>query len=87
MTTESKVIYRRQIVKLAKKNHLEEYDYLEKIFTKEEHIGFKLFKRKKNKLKSVIYLTSLLVISISLSIFLAQYFIKLKVLQIVLCFE
>ena len=86
MTFESKITYRRQIVKLAKKHHLEEYNYLEKIFTKEEHIGFKIFKKKSNKIKVTLYLTSLLVISISLSIFLAQYFIKLKILGFLILF-
>ena len=86
MTTESKVVYRRQIVKLAKKNHLEEYNYLEKIFTKEEHIGFKLFKKANKKINVILYLVSLLLISVSLSFLLAQYFIKLKTLGFLILF-
>ena len=38
MTIESKIAYRKRLVKLAKKNHSDEHAYLERIFTKDEHI-------------------------------------------------
>ncbi len=86
MTAESKKTYRNQIIRLAKKNHLDEYHYIKKILNKNEHIGFKLMKRKKSSVIGIIYIISLLVISSILSFLLTQYFIKSKILGILILF-
>ena len=56
MTIESKVLYRRQITKLAKRKRCSEYELLEKLYgislKEERHIGFYLFKEKNNILKT-----------------------------------
>ena len=61
MTIESKNLYRKRIVELAKKHHMHEYTYLEKIFDKKKHIGFELFKPKNNRVKVVAYILTLLI--------------------------
>ena len=86
MTIESKYSYRNQLLKLAKKNHLDEYSYLSKIMDKNEHIGFKLFKEKNTKRRVVVYLAIILLFTSIISYFLSQYFIKLKVLGFLIIF-
>ena len=86
MTIESKMAYRKQLLKLAKKAHMEEYDYLEKIFDPEEHIGFKLFKTKNNTPKVIIYLASIIAITSVICFFLSMIFIKPRVLGFIILF-
>ncbi|MBR6136562.1 MAG: hypothetical protein IKQ06_00205 [Bacilli bacterium] len=86
MTIESKMAYRKQLLKLAKKAHMEEYDYLEKIFDPEEHIGFKLFKTKNNTPKVIIYLASIIAITSIICFFLSMIFIKPRVLGFIILF-
>ena len=73
MTVDSKFNYRRQLVKLAKKNHMSEYQYLEKIFNPEEHIGFQLFKEPNSSLRMVFYLIFLTLLTFGSSYFLSAY--------------
>ena len=80
MTDDSKTLYRKQLLKLAKKHHVDEYSYLEKIFDSNEHIGFKLFKHKNNTLKVFTYIFTVSILSILLSYFLAEFFIKPRIL-------
>ena len=80
MTDDSKALYRKQLLKLARKHHVDEYSYLEKIFDSNEHIGFKLFKHKNNTLKVFTYIFIVSILSILLSYFLAEFFIKPRIL-------
>ena len=77
MTLESKKSYRKRILKLAKRHHTDEYSYLESIFSKDEHIGFKLFKEKNSTLRIIIYLHILLLLTGISAYFLSAFFIKL----------
>ena len=86
MTIESKMAYRKQLLKLAKKAHMAEYDYLEKIYNPEEHIGFKLFKTTNNTPKVVIYLASIIAITSVICFFLSMIFIKPQVLGFIILF-
>ncbi|MBP5679157.1 MAG: hypothetical protein J6X28_04960 [Bacilli bacterium] len=86
MTIESKISYRKQLLKLAKKAHMDEYSYLEKIYTPEEHIGFQLFKTKNNTSKVVVYISSIVVLTSIICILLAQFFIKPRVLGFLILF-
>lgn len=82
MTIESKVLYRRQITKLAKRKRCSEYELLEKLYgislKEERHIGFYLFKEKNNILKTYIYLFVILILTLSISLFLSNYFIDFR---------
>ena len=86
MTIESKYSYRRQLLKLAKKSHTDEYSYLSKIMDKNEHIGFKLFKNKDAKPRVVAYILMILILTSIVSFFLCQHFIKIKVLGFLIIF-
>lgn len=86
MTVESKVAYRKQLVALAKKNHCHEYTYLEKIFSHEEHIGFRLFKQKNNTAKVVLYIMTLIITTGVLAFFLSAHFIKFRILGFIIMF-
>lgn len=86
MDKSSKTIYRNQITKLAKKNHLDEYSYLEKNLTPKEHIGFKIFKHSANEKMLLIYIILLLLISIVMTIFLAKCFISQKIIGSIILF-
>lgn len=86
MTLESKKTYRIQLLHLAHKNHCDEYSYLEKIFEKEEHIGKKLFKKKKTTLKVIIYLLLILILTTFLSYFLSEFFISPRLIGFIILF-
>ena len=86
MTVESKNLYRKRIVELAKKNHMHEYTYLEKIFDKKKHIGFELFKQKKNTSKVVAYISTLLVLTILVTFYISKFFIKYRVIGFIILF-
>lgn len=81
MTVETKNLYRNQIVKLARRKKCSEYVFLEKLMEKskneEKHIGFYLFKNKNYNFRSYIYIMSICVFTIFLSLFLANYFIDI----------
>ena len=81
MTDDSKELYRRQLVYLAKKNHTSELSYLEKLLEKNKnnedyHIGFSLFKRKDKTFNAIIYIAINLILTIILAFVLSNYFIK-----------
>ena len=86
MTADSKVMYRKRIVKLAKKEHLHEYEYLEKYFDKDKHIGYKLFESKNNTAKLVLYIVVILGITSILSYILAGHFTKYFILSFLMIF-
>ncbi|MBR3210501.1 MAG: hypothetical protein IKF71_01005 [Bacilli bacterium] len=76
MTIESKYSYRKRLLKLAKKAHMDEYSYLEKIFSPDEHIGFKLFKTRSNTPKVVMYLMYITFITCIICYLLSGIFIR-----------
>ena len=84
MTLESKISYRKRLLKLAKKHHIDEYSYLESIQSKDEHIGYKLFKEKRTTLRTVIYLMVLLILTILSAYFLSAFFIKIRLLGFII---
>ena len=84
MTQESKNSYRKQLVKLANKKHMNEYDYLESIFAPNEHIGFKLFKKKSSLFVFYIYIIIIAIITIILSYLLSTFFIKIKIIGFII---
>ena len=86
MTDESKTIYRKKLVKLAKDNHMHEFDFLEKVFNPEEHIGFKLFKHTNNTVRVILYISLLLVLTSVLSFYLSTKFIKYRILGFIIMF-
>lgn len=80
MTVESKISYRNRLLKLAKRAHKNEYDYLQKIFDPEEHIGFKLFKTKNNTPRTIVYLGTIALITAVICFFLSSIFIRPRIL-------
>lgn len=86
MTIESKDYYRKQLLKLAKRAHCSEYKYLEKRFTPDKHIGFTLFKQKDNSINTIIYITSIIVLTSVICIFLSNIFIKPRFLGFIILF-
>ena len=86
MTIESKIAYLKRLVKLAKKHHMSEYNYLEKIFTPEEHIGFQLYKTTSKTPKVLLYVLSLFLITSILSFILSKYFIKPRILGFIILY-
>ena len=86
MTIESKYSYRRQLLKLAKKNKMSEYEYLNRIMDKNEHIGYKLFKNSNSNPKVIVYLSVILLFTSIVSLILCQYFIKPRILGFLIIF-
>ena len=86
MTLESKRYYRKQLLRLAKKNHMKEYDYLEKIYNPDDHIGFSLFKHKRNSLKTAFYLLWIFIITSIISFELSLFFIPAKIIGFIILF-
>ena len=84
MTAESKTIYRDRIVSLAKKKHINEYQYLEKYYDKDKHIGFKLFKEKDNSFELILYIIVILGMTMTASYFLAGHFTKHYILSFIM---
>ena len=81
MTSESKELYRNEIIKQAKKKKMSEYkyvEYLQSIST--NHIGFSLFKEKNITIKVVMYIMFIISITCLLSFNLSTYFIKYKLI-------
>lgn len=88
MTSESKEIYRRELIKLAKKNHCSELEYLERLFEKtngeDYHIGFLLMNNKKSKTRVFLYIFSILLFTVVISYFLSKYFIEWRILGFII---
>ena len=86
MTIDSKFYYRKQLIKLAKKNHMNEYDYLNKIYDQKEHIGFKLFKRHNSLKRFIPYLLTLILLTTVICILLSNIFISIKIIGFLVLF-
>lgn len=88
MTVESKQLYRNQLLKLARRHHQDELTYLQELLDKvdgeEYHIGFQLFPKKKNSFKAVLYVLTIVVATLGVSLFLSNYFISWRWLGFVL---
>lgn len=88
MTVESKRVYRYELVKMAKKNHKDEYTYLKELFKEvdgnEYHIGFKLFPRKNIKTRTMLYIITIFIASITTSFIISKYFISYKFLGFII---
>lgn len=72
MTVETKKLYRNKIKKVAKFKKISEYDYVEKIFDSEKHIGMKLFKQKNYLIRKRVYVSYILIMTILLSLILSK---------------
>ncbi|HIS38198.1 MAG TPA: hypothetical protein IAB45_01675 [Candidatus Onthousia faecavium] len=88
MTVETKCLYRQQLLKLAKKHHKDELVYLQELFAKTDanlyHIGFQLFPKKKNTLKVILYILTIVIVSVAVSLLLCNYFLTSKILGFIL---
>ena len=88
MTVESKELYRRQVVKLAKKNHCSEVEFLNKLLDKtgldDYHIGFQLFKNKSKSIWVFLYIFIVTLATILVSLILSKYFIGFRVLGFII---
>ena len=75
MTDDSKYRYRKKIIKNSKRKS--EYDYVIKLVNKankeNKHCGFYLFKNKSNKIKSYIYIISVFLLTLFLSLLVYSY--------------
>ncbi len=84
MTKETKILYRGQIFALAKKNKIDEVTYTEELLKRAKregkHIGEYLFNKEKNKLKSFLYMSVVLVLTVLLTLILSRYFISNRVI-------
>lgn len=84
MTSETKENYRKKITVLAKKSHKSELEITGELMNKAKsehiHIGFLLFPQKSSEINSILYILSILVISISMSVLLSFYFIPYKII-------
>ena len=85
MTLESKNLYRNTITKLAKKKNISEHEFVDSI-KDDNHIGFKLFKNKKDKLKFNIYISIIFFLTSIICFFLSFYFIKYRILGFIILF-
>ena len=69
--------YRAKIIRDVKKHHMSEYQYtlgiVEKANQTNRHVGWLLFKPKKYKERSYIYIAGVSIVTISLSLFLSYY--------------
>ena len=86
MTDDSKKIYRDRIVHLSKKHHTTQYEYLEKVFNKDTHIGFTLFNTKNSNIRIVLYVFFILLITSIFSLLLVNHFIEYKILGFIIIF-
>lgn len=84
MTKQTKQLYRSQIIRLSKRSGLNEIKYVERLLDNADHenyhIGFQLFKPKKNQLRFCLYLSSIFILTVLLCILLSSYFIPWRVL-------
>ncbi len=85
MTDDSKELYRKKLVQLAKRKKVSELAFLEDILEKNKdkenyHIGFSLFKRQSKTLNAIIYIFLNYALSIIITFILSNYFIKWRIL-------
>ena len=80
MTVESKALYRKYLLKNCKSKRMDEVSYLEKILNDadrdEYHVGFHLIKKSSPTVKVVLYILTIVLATILISLFLSNYFIK-----------
>ena len=89
MSVESKKLYRQRLVKLAKKYHTTEHEFLSEILDKENaddyHVGFKLFKKPKYMFRFNFYFAFSLFLSCIITLLISKYFfVGIKGLSFVL---
>lgn len=88
MTVESKELYRRKLLKLAKKNKSSEVEYVKDLFKQENrkdyHIGYKLLKQKDSTPKVLAYIFTIVTATILFSFILSKYFIHYRVLGFII---
>ena len=79
MTSESKVLYRKHLLENCKKLKMDEVSYLEKVLSNadrdEYHVGFQLIKKSNPVFKVVLYISTIVIVSILVSLWLSNYFI------------
>lgn len=84
MTKETKEMYRRRIYNISKKKKITEYECAKKLISvstqEEKHIGFYLQTKPHLKLRSIVYILLILIMTISISVILSTYFIKSRLL-------
>lgn len=84
MTTETKQMYRGKILKNAKKKKIHEYEYAKEIIasaTKEEkHIGEYLFKKERLKLRGFVFVATVAILTVLISLLLCNYFMKPRII-------
>ena len=85
MTLESKNLYRHQVIKLARKKHCSEIDFLKK-YAKDKNFGEILLNNKQNIFLSIIYLLISLVLSLTVTFFLSKYFLPWQLLSYLILF-
>ena len=82
MTPEAKYLYRERITKLAHKKRISELTYIENLLTdidlSKEHIGFRLFKNKSYKIRMVIYVIAISIISFLITLYSIYTFFDIK---------
>ena len=86
MTDETKQLYRNQILKKAKKIPENKYTKIlvNKAVLTNKHIGFELFKEKNTKLRSFLYLTTILILTCFITSVLSNYFLDSFILSFIL---
>ncbi len=88
MTPETRSLYRKKIIKDARHKHINEIDYIEDLFRTSNsdnyHIGTLLFKPKKNTFRVSIYILTILISSILITLFFTNYFIENKILGFII---
>lgn len=88
MTSESKDLYRRRLLKLAKRNRYTEVEYLEKILQQADredyHVGFQLFKQRDRGFFVFLYILGIFLVTVGASFFLSNYFLPNRILGFLL---
>ena len=88
MSSDTKQIYREQVMKLAKKNKLNEIKYLERLLENANHenyhIGSQLFTFKRHDIKFIVYLTVVVFLTTLISFILSKYFIANRLLGLLI---
>ncbi len=84
MTIESKDLYRKKLIQLAKKRHCTEVEYLENLLSQADrddyHIGNLLFQKKNYQTRTILYLLTIFLFTIIVSYFLSGYFLTIRIL-------
>ena len=78
MTLETKNLYRKQLIKLAKKNKQNIEDFAKELIDKDNNIGNLLFPKQNQYLKTIIYISIIVILTTIIDLFLTNYFIKAK---------